>query len=172
MKTYRLECELWLPRSVEEVFAFFCDARNLDVLTPSWLHFQVLTPGPVEMRPGAEIDYRLRFRGVPIRWRSEITVWDPPRRFVDEQRRGPYRKWVHEHRFEERDGGTLAGDRVEYAAPGGSLANRLFVAPDLRRIFRYRQQKLQSIFGEADGAAGPVMIREETPRTASGAADV
>ncbi|MDA1189860.1 MAG: SRPBCC family protein, partial [Chloroflexi bacterium] len=84
---------------------------------------------------------------VPVRWRSEIAVWDPPHRFVDRQIKGPYRHWVHEHRFVSRDGGTLAIDHVEYAVPGGALVNKLFVRRDLEKIFAYRMNKLRLRFG-------------------------
>jgi ligand-binding SRPBCC domain-containing protein len=149
MRIHTFQTEIWLPRPLEEVFAFFSDAGNLDRLTPPWLRFEILTPRPIAMRPGALIDYRLRLRGIPIRWRSEITAWEPPFRFVDEQRRGPYRLWRHQHTFAERDGGTVVGDRVEYAVWGGALVNKLFVERDVRAIFRYRQQTLQSLFGAA-----------------------
>ena len=150
MRIFELHSEVLLPRPRGEVFPFFADARNLERLTPPWLRFRVLTPGPVEMRRSAVIDYRLRLRGVPVRWRSEIAAWEPPFRFVDEQRRGPYRLWVHEHRFEERTGGTLASDRVRYAVPGGRVVDRLLVRPDLERVFAYRRDVLRSIFGPAD----------------------
>lgn len=113
----------------------------------------MLTPQPIAMRPAAVIEYRLRLRGLPVRWRSEITAWEPPFRFVDEQRRGPYRLWIHEHRFEEREGRTLVSDRVRYAVPGGPLlegsVNRLFVRPDLDRIFAFRRAVLVRLFGPA-----------------------
>jgi ligand-binding SRPBCC domain-containing protein len=141
-----LESELWLPRPLDEVFAFFSNAHNLDRITPPWLHFQVLTPPPIPMHVGQRIDYRLRVRGVPIRWQSEITAWEPPHRFVDEQRRGPYRAWIHEHTFEAQDGGTLARDLVQYAVLGGALVNRLFVARDVERIFAFRSEMLREIF--------------------------
>ena len=150
MRTFGLTSEVMLPRPPTEVFPFFADARNLEKLTPPWLRFAVLTPEPIEMRPGATIDYRLRLRGVPIRWRSEITAWEPPFRFVDEQRRGPYRLWIHEHRFEERGGQTRASDHVQYAVWGGRLADRLLVRPDIERIFEYRRDVLREIFGTAD----------------------
>lgn len=143
---FKLETELWLPHRRDEVFHFFADAFNLETLTPPWLKFEVLTPRPIEMRVGLQIDYRLRLRGLPMRWRSEITAWEPPGRFVDEQRRGPYRAWIHEHTFEERDGGTLARDRVQYAVIGGQLVNRLFVRRDVEKIFHFRQEKLQGLF--------------------------
>ena len=149
MRTFEVEYRvlLTLPRS--EVFPFFADARNLERLTPPWLRFAMLTPAPVEMKPGALIDYRLRLRGVPIRWRSEITAWEPPVRFVDEQRRGPYRLWIHEHRFEEVEGGTLAHDAVRYAVAGGWLVDRLLVRRDIDRIFAYRRAALRQMFGSA-----------------------
>ena len=142
-----LTTEQVLPRPLEEVFAFFADAGNLDTLTPPWLHFEILTPRPLEMKVGALIDYRLRLRGLPIRWQSEISDWTPPRQFVDEQRRGPYRLWHHTHTFAEVDGGgTAVRDIVRYRVPGGALANTLFVKRDLRKIFTYRQQKLAELF--------------------------
>ncbi len=140
-------CELWLPKPLPEVFGFFADARNLQQITPGWLKFSILTPTPIMMRPGTIIDYRLRFRGLPLRWRTEITAWDPPHRFVDEQRRGPYRLWIHEHRFVERDRGTLATDLVKYAVPGGRWVERLFVRRDIEALFRFRREKLRVIFG-------------------------
>jgi ligand-binding SRPBCC domain-containing protein len=144
--------ELWLPRRLGEVFAFFSDAANLDVLTPPWLHFRILTPSPIPMHAGAVIDYRLRWHGLPLRWRTAIAAWAPPHRFVDRQIRGPYLQWVHEHTFEERDGGTRMCDRVEYALPGGPLAalvQRWVVGPDVGRIFAYRQEKMRELFGRA-----------------------
>ncbi|HZA25273.1 MAG TPA: SRPBCC family protein, partial [Dehalococcoidia bacterium] len=95
-KTSVFETEQWFPLRPEEVFSFFSDALNLELITPPWLRFKVLTVSPIEMKEGTVIDYRLRLRGIPLRWQSQITVWEPPHRFVDQQRRGPYRLWVHE----------------------------------------------------------------------------
>lgn len=141
------EGELILPRPREEVFDFFSDPRNLEAITPPWLRFSILTACPVKMCVGALINYRLRIHGIPVRWQTEITAWEPPRRFVDEQRRGPYREWIHEHRFEPHELGTKAIDVVRYNVPGGKLINWLFVAGDVRRIFEYRRRKLQGILG-------------------------
>lgn len=141
--------EQYIPKPLEEVFAFYADARNLERLTPSWLRFEVLTPEPIEMAKGIRIDYRLKLRGLPMRWQSEITMWEPPLRFVDFQRRGPYSRWEHLHTFEQVDGGTLVGDRVRYAVPGGRLVDRLFVSRDVRRIFTHRGEKLTELFDAA-----------------------
>ena len=139
---YTLTAEIWLPRSRPEVFAFFADAGNLETLTPAWLRFEILTPRPIGMQAGALIDYRLRVHGWPVRWQTRIAAWEPPVRFVDEQLRGPYRLWRHEHTFEEEAGGTRVRDVVHYAVLGGAVVNALFVRPDLRKIFFYRQKKL------------------------------
>lgn len=144
---FQLVTALWLPRPVEEVFEFFSDARGLETLTPPWIRFKIVTPTPIEMRPGTVIDYQLRIRGLPIRWRTLIPVWEPPHRFVDEQVRGPYWYWRHEHLFEPSDGGTIVRDHVDYRVPGGRVINRWFVQPDVERIFRFRLAKLKEVFG-------------------------
>ncbi len=147
MTTHTFETALWLPVPRENVFPFFADARNLEVITPPWLKFTVLTPGEIPMRVGALIDYKLRIHGLPVRWRTEITEWNPPFSFCDEQRRGPYHRWTHRHTFEERDGGTLCQDRVFYVVPGGALVNHFFVRHDVKKIFDYRSEALKKQFG-------------------------
>jgi ligand-binding SRPBCC domain-containing protein len=155
LRTFRTE--QWLPRPIDEVFAFFSDAHNLDELTPPWLHFRILTPGPIAMRQGAVIEYRIAWRWIPLRWRTEISAWEPPVRFVDRQLSGPYRRWVHEHTFEPKDGGTLMRDVVEYAVPGSvlePLVDSWLVGPDIRHIFAYRSGKMRERFGAGEGPAG------------------
>ena len=142
---YTLNSSQWIKSPLEQVFPFFANAGNLDRITPPWLRFEIQNP-ETGMRKGSTLDYRLRLHGLPIRWRSEILEWEPPLRFVDVQRRGPYTLWFHEHTFESRDGGTLVHDRVEYAIPGGALVQRLFVDRDLQRIFQFRRAKLEQIF--------------------------
>ena len=142
MKVHLLEREQHVPAPPEEVFAFFADAHNLEAITPPWLAFRVLTPGPIEMRRGALIEYRLALHRIPVRWLTRIEEWTPGRGFVDAQVRGPYRLWHHTHTFTAHDGGTLVGDRVRYALPLGLLgaaAHRAFVRRDLERIFDFRR---------------------------------
>ena len=145
----------WIPRPLEAVFPFFADAGNLERITPPELRFRVLTPLPVQMRAGALIDYRLSLFGVPFRWRTEIAAWEPPRRFVDRQLRGPYREWVHTHTFTEQDGGTRMVDEVVYALPLGrpGLLALPLVGRQLDRIFDFREATLQATLG-ADPAPG------------------
>lgn len=128
---------------LDVAFGFFSDPGNLARITPPDLGFVIRTPLPLEMRAGLEIDYRIRLLGLPLRWRSRIAAWDPPRRFVDLQLVGPYRWWHHTHDFEEVPEGTRILDRVEYALPFppfGDLAHPLFVRPNLERIFRHRSR--------------------------------
>jgi ligand-binding SRPBCC domain-containing protein len=145
MNTHTLTAELWLPQSREAVFSFFADASNLEAITPPWLKFAVITPAPIAMKAGTIIDYQLRVRGLPLRWRSSITFWEPPHRFDDLQTRGPYRQWHHTHIFEEKDGGTLCRDFVRYAVPGGRFINWLLVRRDLARIFAYRRETVRRL---------------------------
>lgn len=153
-RAYRLQAEIVLPLPRDEVFDFFGDAFNLERLTPSWMNFSVLTPPPIEMRAGTLIDYKLRLRGIPIRWRTKITGWEPPFRFRDEQLKGPYRFWRHEHTFTDVEGGCLARDQVDYAVPGGRLVHWLVVRRDVERIFQYRSEVLRRIFStETTGAS-------------------
>lgn len=145
----RLERGVVVPRSLDDTFAFFGDARNLDRLTPPWVGFRILTPAPIEMRVGTLIDYSIRIHGVGVRWKTLITRWEPPHRFVDVQLKGPYRWWHHEHRFEPVSGGTRVVDAVEYAAPLAWISHPLLVRRDVARIFEYRESALREVLGGA-----------------------
>jgi ligand-binding SRPBCC domain-containing protein len=143
-----LERAQFLPAQPERCFELFCDAENLERITPPWLRFRLVTPGASEMGPGALIKYRLVLHRVPIRWLSRIEVWEPPRGFVDVQVRGPFAEWEHTHRFEPAGGGTLARDRIRYRhrlGPLGALAEILFVRRDLERIFDYRREAVAAL---------------------------
>ena len=132
----------WVPTALDETFAFFADAWNLERITPPFLGFRIITPAPTAMRVGTLIDYCMRLRGIPVRWRTEITAWDPPRSFTDVQVRGPYRKWVHRHDFVAENGGNRFDDNVSYVVPGGASVDRWIVRPDLERIFEYRRNAI------------------------------
>jgi ligand-binding SRPBCC domain-containing protein len=147
MAVHVLTREQRLPAPPEEVFPFFGDALNLEAITPPWLGFRVVTPEPIEMTAGTLIEYRLKLHAVPIRWRTRIAVWQPPRRFVDVQLSGPYKLWHHTHEFEPlAGGGTLMRDTVRYALPLGPLgeiAHRALVRRDLESIFDFRSQQVR-----------------------------
>jgi ligand-binding SRPBCC domain-containing protein len=142
-----LRRETIVPRGLEETFAFFSDARNLERLTPPWVGFEILTPTPINMGAGTLIDYRIRVHGIPLKWKTEIVVWEPPHCFVDVQVRGPYRWWHHTHRFEACAGGTRVMDEVEYRAPFSWISHGLMVNRDVAKIFAYRESALAQELG-------------------------
>lgn len=139
-----------VARPLEEVFAFFSDASNLEALTPPFLRFRILTPTPIEMRIDARIEYRLTLFGVPTKWRTRITDWQPGVRFVDEQETGPYTLWRHTHEFEAQGQSTIIRDRVEYIEPFGplgQLAHVIFVKRTLDRVFDFRREATARLLG-------------------------
>jgi ligand-binding SRPBCC domain-containing protein len=143
MAEHILKRELTLPLPREEVFAFFADAKNLELITPAQLNFKITSPQPIELREGALIDYQLSLHGIPMSWRTEITAWDPPHRFVDTQLKGPYSQWVHTHTFTEIDANTtLIEDEVRYRLPLEPLGDffHFIVEGELKKIFDYRQK--------------------------------
>jgi hypothetical protein len=149
MKTYKIEYQTILKKHLSEVFPFFANAENLDQVTPPWLKFEILTPLPIEMKVGTVVDYRLSLHGIPIRWRSEITEWNPPNKFTDVLLKGPYRFWKHEHFFTAEGNRTRMSDRVEYAIPGwifAPIVHSLFVKRDLEKIFDFRERAFREIF--------------------------
>lgn len=158
MKERLLRREQLLEVGLERAFGFFSRAENLEAITPPWLRFEIVTPTPIVMHAGTRIRYRLRLRGIPVRWLTQIEEWEPPHRFVDRQLKGPYALWHHTHQFEavgeER---TRMVDVVRYGqrlGPLGDLAEQLVVRRDLRRIFDYRRDAIAALITEqaAEGA--------------------
>jgi ligand-binding SRPBCC domain-containing protein len=139
-----------LPLARDQVFAFFAEATNLERITPPELGFQIVTPGLLHLREGTRIDYRLHLFGIPFSWQTEIQRWNPPEVVVDVQRRGPYKHWVHTHRFREEQGITVIEDEVQYALPYAPLGELVYplVRLQLHRIFRYRQRAIRAYFFE------------------------
>jgi len=159
MKEFRLTRSTVVHRPLQEVFAFFSAAENLEILTPPELQFEILTPLPIVMNVGTLIEYRIRLHGIPFHWLTEITVWEPGKIFVDVQKKGPYKKWVHTHTFREDGDRTIVEDEVVYAVPGGFLSplvHKAFVGPRVARIFDYREAAIQAYFrGAPTGTLPP-----------------
>lgn len=149
---HRFTTECTVPANRDEVFAFFSDAANLARITPPSLGFRILTPSPIAMREGTLIDYRIHLHGIPMKWRTLISRWNPPHEFADEQLRGPYRTWIHTHRFEALENGhTLMRDDVRYSLPFApfSAVALPFVRREIAGIFEFRKRVIQEIFGTA-----------------------
>jgi ligand-binding SRPBCC domain-containing protein len=167
-----MNTSVFLPHPREHIFNFFSDAVQLERITPKWVNFQILTPTPIHIQKGTLIDYKIRLRGIPMTWRTEISDWNPPFQFTDRQLRGPYLLWEHTHRFEEVDGGTLMTDEVHYRVPGGRLINWLLVQNDVNRIFIFRRQTMLELFGGTEHGSteqdGPALLKSPAEYSAAG----
>ena len=151
-RTHRLHTTTWLPLPRPEVFAFFAEAENLERITPPELAFEITTPTPIDIQEGTLIEYRLGLFGVRFGWRTEIVTWEPPYRFVDQQLKGPYRRWHHTHTFVEAAGpdgqpGTQMDDVVRWELPLSPLGEVAYpaVRAQLARIFGYRQRRIREL---------------------------
>lgn len=174
MSHYQLRCEMIVPKPILEVYEMFENPYNLAIITPPWLNFLVTSQEKVEMRLGAEIDYRFTWFGLAMNWRTRITSYAPPRQFVDEALRSPYVFWRHLHTFETVAGGTLVRDSVDYKlplGPLGKLAHALAVKANLITIFTFRQQALDKHWGGGSKITWPTVhsieSRPSPPETAS-----
>lgn len=149
LKFHTFRNDQWIARPLDEVFAFFADAHNLEAITPPWLGFHILSVNTDAVREGTEIRYRLKLHGIPIHWKTQIRQWNPPCRFIDVQLSGPYRLWHHTHSFAAHNGGTKMTDVVRYRLPFGVLGrliNAVKVRGDVRRIFDYRREQIRRRF--------------------------
>ncbi len=148
---YRLHCRQRLALDLDQAWTFFRDPHNLAAITPGYLGFSIVAPVPAEIRTGLLIEYRVAvLAGLRVRWLTEIKAVEPPHRFIDEQRFGPYALWLHEHRFTAVEGGVECEDLVHYALPLGwlgRLVHALYVRGQLAAIFAYRAQVLARRFG-------------------------
>ncbi len=147
MADYIVESRMWLPKPRAEAFAFFADPANLVRVAPPSLRLRLLGPPPA-MSAGATFDLRLRWLGLPLRWRTFVREYDPPFRFLDVQVRGPYARWEHRHIFLSEAGGTTVEDRIVYRLPLGALgrlAHGLFVHRQLVGLWRYRRKKISEL---------------------------
>lgn len=152
MAVHTLHTKQVIRATLEEAWRFFSNPRNLAKITPPKLGFEILTPDlPEKMCAGMMIAYRVRpLLGIPMTWLSEITLVEEGRRFIDEQRVGPYTVWHHEHAFHDLgDGRIEMEDRATYVlpfAPLGDLAHSILVKPELTRIFAFREQAVRELF--------------------------
>jgi len=152
VKKYSIEFEQFINLPIQDVFLFFSQPKNLSLITPPRLKFNILTPEPIQMNEGQLIDYTLTIMYIiNIRWTTLITMYQEPNIFIDQQLKGPYSLWHHTHTFEEKDGGTLIKDKVIYGIPFGwfgRFLNFVYIKHDINSIFKYRHQILNKIFSE------------------------
>ena len=151
MSRFQFKAEQRFDKSLSEVFEFFSHAENLELITPPWLNFKILTALPIKMQTGTIIDYQIKLYGIPFRWKTEINFWEPPEVFIDTQIKGPYSIWIHEHRFAEQDGQTIMTDTVNYDIAAGFLSlpiHKLFLKKQIEKIFAYRRETINRYLAE------------------------
>ena len=151
MKYFELIEKQYIDKTIDEVFNFFSKPENLEVITPKYLKFSIKTPLPITMEEGQVIEYKIRLRGIPMKWKSRISSYNPPHSFIDEQIKGPYSYWHHTHIFKVNGNGTDIIDHVKYNLPFGLIgvfANYFFVNKDLKKIFKYRKSTINEIFSD------------------------
>jgi ligand-binding SRPBCC domain-containing protein len=159
---YELTDHFIVAASLERTWEFFSSAENLPAITPPSLGFKIMTPAPITIANDALLDYTIRWAGLPIRWRTRIIDWTPPRQFIDLQIRGPYALWHHQHTFTEVAGGVECTDRVIYKLPGsivGRAVHALLVKRQLLAIFRYRREVIGRELGWVRAVQPDVRIR-------------
>ena len=143
---YNLTAKLEIPKPIKEVFSFFSNPENLKILTPSKFNFKILCFENSPLQEGSLITHQIKIRGIPLKWTSLITKWDPPYLFEDVQKKGPYKQWIHQHIFHDLDGRTIVEDSIKYKVLGGEIIHNLFVKKDLISVFNYRTKILNEYF--------------------------
>ena len=151
-KVYQFQKIQFIPASIDHVWQFFSSAENLKTITPPELDFHVISKSHSdEMYAGQIIEYTVKpLLGLPLYWMTEITHVEPKKYFIDEQRFGPYTFWHHQHHFKEVNNGIEMTDIVHYKIPFwllGDIANSLFVKSQLEKIFDYRTEVTNKMFG-------------------------
>ncbi len=151
MAIYTLTKEQFIKSSAGAVWEFFCNPDNLSFITPPYMKFRVTSsPFSGQIYPGQIITYTVApVLGIPLFWMTEITHMRDGKFFVDEQRKGPYKLWHHQHHFQETDDGVLMTDIVHYELPYfilGKIAQKLFIKSQLEDIFEFRRRKIAAIF--------------------------
>jgi uncharacterized protein len=144
---WRLQASQWVPQPLETVFAFFHHPANLSKITPPQQKMRIREPFPERMSPGDVFTYRLQVLGIPLVWKARIDTVTPPHSFTDTMLKGPYRAWIHTHRFEALRDGTLISDDVKYKIYGCSCGHKTFFKPQLTKIFTARARQVAEFFG-------------------------
>lgn len=152
MGVYSLQAKQKLPISMQEAWEFLSNPQNLEKITPKELGFKIISKLPEKMYEGMIISYKVSpLFAIPMTWVTEITHYNFPFYFVDEQRIGPYKMWHHEHFIEEIEGGVLMTDIITYSPPFGILGNivhPIIIRPNLDKIFAFRKKVLEEKFGK------------------------
>ena len=160
---YELTDHFVVSADLAATWAFFSSAENLPAITPPWLAFNILTPKPITIANDLLLDYTVRWMGLPVRWKTRIIDWTPPRQFIDLQIKGPYVLWHHQHTFNEADGGTECRDRVVYKLPAagvGRVVHAWLVRRQLLDIFRFRREVITQRLGWSRAIQADVEIRK------------
>jgi uncharacterized protein len=148
---HKFVTEQWVPQSIDHIFEFFSEPKNLETLTPDSLNFRIVKTSHPKIQEGTLLDYQLKLHGFPLKWQSQITGWVPGKRFSDQQTRGPYTFWHHTHEFYESRGGTVIRDNVVYKLPGwvpGDVLGHAYIKKDLEKIFMFRRKQIEKLFGQ------------------------
>ena len=151
MKKHLYASEQFLPIDIDRAWSFFSSAKNLSVITPPDLNFEILTDlDGNEIYKGMLIDYKVSpLPGMRVHWITEIAEVDKPFSFMDRQLKGPYKTWEHRHEFIQKKGGVLMKDLVTYQLPFGiigSVVHALVVRRKLHVIFNFRKMVLEKLF--------------------------